>query len=298
MIFFHISLFLILLIVIVIAIIHSFQTNPTLSIPGIGELEGISEGYDAYLKIPYAQPPTADLRWMPPISPINWKSLYNSKNYPSACPQQQTITDWLPNVTFSEDCLYLSIWKPQTIPKEKAAVVVWIHGGTYIHGGAAKASQKGQYMAQNQSIIVVLVQHRLGLLGFGALPELKETNQYNTTGTYGILDQIAALKWVQNNIAAFGGDSKRVTLGGFSAGATSACLLSVIPQAQGLFHQAIWHSNACFLLTKRPREAYQQTRNIFKSVCDLDAGNSSLLKCIRGLDVNIIVNFPITQEQV
>ena len=293
--FIHISLFFCLL----ITLNHSSQANSTLSIPGIGELEGVSgEGYDAYLKIPYAQSPTGDLRWMPPISPINWTNVYNSTNYPSACPQLPPEgSDWLPNVTFSEDCLYLSIWKPQLNSTEKAAVVVWIHGGSYMHGGAARPSHKGQYMAQNQSIIFVLVQYRIGLLGFGALPELKQDNQYHTTGTYGVLDQIAALKWVQNNIGAFGGDPKRVTLAGWSAGATSACLLSVIPQAQGLFNQAIWHSNACWMMTKVPTEAYQQTRNLVQPFCDLNAGTIALLKCMRGLDVNILVNVSLTIEQ-
>ena len=279
--------------------ICSIITNPTLIIPGLGELQGISgDGYDAYLSIPYAEPPINDLRWMPTVSPMNWTGLYNSTKFPSACPQRTDSIDFIQNITFSEDCLFLSIWKPQTIPINGSAVVVWLHDEGLLRGGAGDSSHNGQYMAQNQSIIFVLVQYRLGLLGFAALPELKIDNQYHTTGTYGILDQIAALKWVKQHIAIFGGDPNRITLGGFSGGATSVCMLTLSPLAQGLFNQIIMHSSNCWKTSKTVTETYSKTRNLIQSFCDLNAGTKTLLKCMRQLDANIIANVSMTMEYV
>ena len=269
------------------------QINGTvlLTITDQGVLKGQnSSDYEAYLKLPYAQPPVKNLRFMPPEENWNWTDVYDSTEYPSACPQKNTGVFWMENVTFDEDCLYLSIWKPKN--NASNSVVVWF-AGTYETGGAKQFSHKGQYMAQNESTVFVLVQYRLGILGFLGLKELKENNSLNSTGNYGLLDQIEALKWVKAHISAFGGDPNRITIGGFWQGAASVCLHLIMPQSQNLFNQTILHSFECFNDIRTQEVAFTDYRKVVALKCDVNASVEVLLNCIRTLDVDTIVNAPI-----
>ncbi len=159
------------------------------------------------------------------------------KDFSRSCPQpkQQDAGK------FSEDCLYLNVWTPAKKPDAKLPVMVWIHGGAFNFGSAAQTEYNGSNLAQ-KGVVVVTFNYRLGPLGFLVHPQLASESVHNTSGNYGLLDQIAALKWVQNNIAAFGGNPDRVTIFGQSAGSRSVSLQMISPMSAGLFHRAIAES--------------------------------------------------------
>ena len=144
----------------------------------------------------------------------------------------------IPASPISEDCLYLNVWTGAKKANDKRAVIVWIYGGGFSSGGSGVAIYDGEAMAK-KGIVFVSINYRVGVFGFLAHPELTKESGYNASGNYGLLDQIAALKWVQKNIAAFGGDPKNVTIAGQSAGAMSVNCLVASPLAKGLFQRAI-----------------------------------------------------------
>jgi para-nitrobenzyl esterase len=182
--------------------------------------------------IPYAAPPTRELRWKPPRPPKPWEGVRQAAEFGAACMQ---IAD---NPNIDEDCLTLNIWTPARDTKARLPVMVWIHGGGFILGSGA---MDGGALAQ-RGAVVVSFNYRLGVLGFLAHPALARESPRRSSGNYGLLDQIAALRWVQRNIKGFGGDSQNVTIFGGSAGGSSVCLLLVSPLARGLFHRAIAQS--------------------------------------------------------
>jgi para-nitrobenzyl esterase len=195
--------------------------------------------------IPFAAPPVGDLRWKAPQPVQNWKgtkpctafaaSPIQNKPQPFLCWSEEFIAQPEP---LSEDCLYLNVWTTAKAKKEKQAVLVWIYGGGLSSGSANCAIYDGEEMAK-KGVVFVSLNYRVGVLGFMAHPELSKEAGNNASGNYGILDQIAALKWVQKNIAAFGGDPNNVTIAGQSAGAFSVTALIASPLAKGLFHKAI-----------------------------------------------------------
>jgi para-nitrobenzyl esterase len=195
--------------------------------------------------IPFAAPPVGDLRWKAPQPVQNWKGVKQCTNY-SASPIQnkpQPFLCWSEEFIaqpepLSEDCLYLNVWTTAQPKKEKQAVFVWIYGGGLSSGSANCAIYDGAEMAQ-KGVVFVSINYRVGVLGFMAHPELSKESGNNASGNYGILDQIAALKWVQKNIAAFGGDPNNVTIAGQSAGAFSVTAMIASPLAKDLFHKAI-----------------------------------------------------------
>jgi para-nitrobenzyl esterase len=202
-------------------------------------------GVTTYKGVPYATPPLDELRWREPLSAMPWKGLRKADQFAPACMQ---IGVSMPGETpprVSEDCLYLNIWTPATTSKEHLPVIVWIHGGGYTNGSAAMPLYWGDRLAR-QGVIVVTVAYRLGPLGFLALPELTRESSHGFSGNYGLMDQIAALGWVQRNIASFGGDPKRVTIAGQSSGSISVSILMASPLAKGLFQGAIGESGALF----------------------------------------------------
>jgi para-nitrobenzyl esterase len=197
-----------------------------------------------YRAIPYAAPPTGPLRWRPPQPTVKWSGLRVSRRFAPACPQQGvSMAGEAPQPT-SEDCLYLNIWTPAG-NTENLPVLVWLHGGAFVNGSASMPLYWGDRLAA-RGIIVVTVAYRLGALGFLAHPELSAESPSASSGNYGLMDQIAALKWVQKNIRAFGGDERQVTIAGQSSGATSVAILMASPAAQGLFHRAIAQSGGLF----------------------------------------------------
>src|ERR1700741_4337430 len=145
----------------------------------------------------------------------------------------------------SEDCLYLNIWTPAKAAHEQLPVIVWIYGGGYINGSASMPLYWGDRLAQ-KGVIVVTIAYRLGPLGFLALPELTRESPQRSSGNYGLMDQVAALEWIQRNISAFGGDPRRVTIAGQSSGAMSVSVLMASPRAKGLFQRAIGESGGLF----------------------------------------------------
>ena len=206
-----------------------------------GLISGINQnGFWIYRGIPFAAPPTGDLRWRPPAPVKPWNDVREAQLF-SAEPPQPITRSYVPNM--SEDCLYLNVWTPAQSANEKLPVMVFFYGGAF--GTVAPldtiALYNGTTLAK-KGVIVVTTNYRLGALGFLAHPELDAESPNNSSGNYGLMDQQAALKWVQRNIGAFGGDPSRVTIFGQSAGGESVLIHLVSPQSKGLYQQAIVES--------------------------------------------------------
>ncbi len=192
--------------------------------------------------IPYAAPPVGDLRWKPPQPVASWTEPRACTTFGPACPQPaQTEIFYLNVGPTDEDCLYLNVWSPAESADERLPVMVWIHGGSFETGSGSMAVYGGQNLAA-KGVVVVTINYRLGPLGFLAHPALSAESAAGVSGNYGLLDQIAALQWVRDNIAGFGGDPANVTVFGESAGAISILDLLVSPLAEGLFDRAIAQS--------------------------------------------------------
>jgi para-nitrobenzyl esterase len=218
-----------------------------------GTLEGAADtstGILLFRGIPYAAPPTRDLRWRPPQAAVRWTGIRSANVFGSACPsagppgtqlQSRSAAGGAGGEPKDEDCLYLNVWTATISPKERRPVVVWLHGGGGVGGSGAIPQLDGSALAR-KGVVVVTLNYRLGLLGFLAHPALSAESPHEVSGNYALLDEIAGLQWVQRNISQFGGDPKRVTVGGDSAGARSVATLIVSPLAAGLFHRAILQS--------------------------------------------------------
>jgi para-nitrobenzyl esterase len=211
-----------------------------------GELSGVPTSNPAvtvFKGVPFAAPPVGDLRWKPPVAPAKWSGVRNADEYGHSCMQKGRGEPGQAGdqVTPSEDCLYLNVWSPAKNSTDKLPVMVWFFGGGFSGGSAAAPGFEAVGLA-NKGVIVVTINYRLGLLGFLTAPELDAQSPYHVSGNYGLLDQIEALRWVKRNIAAFGGDPKRVTIFGQSAGGGSVQFLEVMPSAHGLFQRAISQS--------------------------------------------------------
>ena len=205
------------------------------------------EGWAAFLGIPYAKPPVGKLRWRAPQPPEPWEGerpawelgapalQAPSQSIPGGDPAERGVFG-----NDSEDCLYLNVWTPD--PEGHLPVFVWIHGGAFCCGSGGGKSASPQPFC-SRGIVYVTFNYRLGLMGYFAHPELTAESGYGASGNYAHLDQIAALKWVKENIASFGGDPQRVTIGGCSAGAGSTQVLCCSPLSRGLFQQAIIESS-------------------------------------------------------
>jgi para-nitrobenzyl esterase len=221
-----------------------------------GLVEGLSEdGVAVYRGIPFAAPPVGDLRWRAPQPPAKWSGVFKADKYAKLCmqpsnPMMGTGTDAPP---VSEDCLYLNVWSPATSSTEKLPVMVYIYGGGFIMGTASEPLIHGDRLAK-KGVIVVTIAYRVGPMGFFAHPALSAESAHKVSGNYGLLDQIASLQWVQKNIAAFGGDPKRVTIFGESAGGISVSMLGASPLAKGLFAGVISESGGSFGPPRSPPE--------------------------------------------
>ncbi|HLJ45634.1 MAG TPA: carboxylesterase family protein [Bryobacteraceae bacterium] len=201
-----------------------------------------------YKGIPYAAPPVGSLRWKAPESPASWEGVRPATEFSAVCmqaPYAQTSPYYSPLKSVSEDCLYLNVWTAAPLAKDRRPVMVWIHGGGYTRGSGSTPTYDGEVLAK-KGVVVVTVNYRLGIFGFLAHPELTKESSHHSSGDYGLLDMVAALQWVQKNIAAFGGDPKRVTIYGESAGSSAVNFLMASPLAKGLFHRVIGESGANF----------------------------------------------------
>lgn len=227
-----------------------------------------------YRGIPFAAPPVGDLRWRAPQPAAKWDGVRDATKF-AADPYQG---DGKGNV--SEDCLYLNVWTPAKSPGEKLPVLVWIYGGGFAFGSTSTPTHNGEHLAR-KGVILVSINYRVGSLGFLAHPELSAESPHHVSGNYGLLDQIAGLKWVQKNIAAFGGDPTKVTIFGESAGGISVSMLCASPEAKGLFRGAISQSGGSFgpsRPTTYPGENMRRLADAEKSglVYAKQAGASSL----------------------
>jgi para-nitrobenzyl esterase len=201
-----------------------------------------------YRGIPFAAPPVGDLRWQPPQPPASWQGVRDAKEYRSACWQMPYAAGSIYQATLpplNEDCLYLNIWTAARSAKDRLPVMVWIHGGGFTRGSGASASYDGENLAR-KGVVLVTINYRLGIFGFMAHPELTAESEHHASGNYGLQDQVAALEWVQKNIAAFGGDPKNVTIFGESAGSWAVNALMASPLAKGLFQRVIGESGGNF----------------------------------------------------
>ena len=211
-----------------------------------GQIVGISEGgLTTYKGVPFAAPPVGDLRWREPQPVRPWSGVRTADHFAPACMQRGVSMPGETPPLISEDCLYLNIWSPAQKPDARLPVLVWIYGGGFSNGSASMPLYWGDRLAR-KGIIVVTIAYRVGPFGFLAHPGLTRESPHATSGNYGLLDQIAALKWVKRNIAAFGGDPERVTIAGQSAGAMSVSILMASPLAKGLFSGAIGESGGFF----------------------------------------------------
>ncbi|MGA7475087.1 MAG: carboxylesterase family protein, partial [Candidatus Sulfotelmatobacter sp.] len=211
-----------------------------------GLISGITEdGVTVYKGVPFAAPPVGDLRWRPPAHAAPWTGTRKTDAFAPACMQTGVSMPGETPPAVSEDCLYLNIWTPAKNVHEHLPVIVWIYGGGYINGSASMPLYWGDRLA-HKGVIVVTIAYRLGPLGFLAHPELTRESPHHSSGNYGLMDQIAALEWIQRNIAAFGGDPKNVTVAGQSSGAISVSILMASPLAKGLFERAIGESGGLF----------------------------------------------------
>ena len=219
-----------------------------------GTIEGL-RGKDAsvmqYLGIPFAAPPVGDLRWRPPQAPASWPGLRKAQHFSATCaqnvggegPDRPWTVEFNAHGFQSEDCLYLNVWTAAASANERRPVLVYVYGGGNREGSSDIPIYIGEGLAK-KGIVVVTINYRLGILGFMAHPELTKEADDHVSGNYGLMDQQAALRWVQRNIAAFGGDPDKVTVAGQSAGAGDMHFLAISPTAKGLFRGLIAQSGS------------------------------------------------------
>jgi para-nitrobenzyl esterase len=254
-----------------------------------GALSGSTDGGISVFKdIPFAAPPVGDLRWRAPQPAADWSGVRDAAQFGPICPQAPMSFAKMTgeNPPESEDCLTLNVWSPKTTPGAKLPVMVWIYGGGFREGGSAMSIYDGMELAQH-GVVVVTLNYRLGWFGFLDLPALAAEHPAEPHGNYGLLDQIAALHWVQNNIAAFGGDPSNVTIFGESAGGISVNAMMVSPLARGLFTKAISESGLGLIHTATEAEA--QTSSAKFAAQAVGGNGAAQLKKLRALSTTAIV---------
>ncbi len=223
----------------------------------------------AFLGLPFAAPPTGDLRWKPPAPHAAWSDTLDASTKGRVCTQTGLSNKLDPKS--GEDCLTLNVWTPSSPASETLPVMVWIHGGGFAVGSGSDAAYDGQTLSEATGMVVVSVNYRLGPLGFLALPALEsEDAAHPSTGGYGLEDQRAALQWVKANIASFSGNPANVTLFGESAGGISVCSHLVSPQSKGLFHRAIIESGPCDTGSPKAEAMDQGAAFLTALGCDAD----------------------------
>ena len=268
-----------------ISLIFGVLASPAAAQPIVattaGSVKGVvDQDIVTFKGIRFAQPPLGPLRWHAPVPAMPWQGVRDATAFGPACPQHNPKTPgYGPDPVQSEDCLTLNIWKPRAIA-EPLPVMVWIYGGSFVRGNAADPMFDGARLARD-GVILVDFNYRLGRLGWFAYPGLGKGTA--ATGNFGLMDQIAALKWVRDNIAGFGGDPANVTIFGESAGGMSVNLLMASPVARGLFAKAITESGLGRFAARPLRDAEVQGEAFAKSV------GASDLATLRTLPVEAVL---------
>jgi para-nitrobenzyl esterase len=273
------------------------SSAPTVTLVS-GRLRGMRFGNErkrvAFLGVPYAAPPTGELRWKPPEPFAGWVGMRDATRFGAACPQLPE--PWLTYPHWSEDCLFLNVWTRQMSARHTQPVIVFFHGGSN-RAGYSQLDQLGPSLSRS-GLVVVSANYRLGPLGFLAHPALTAESGHASSGNYGLLDQIRALTWVRQNIARFGGDPGRITVMGQSAGAVDICLLMASPLARGLFQKAILESGDCQSALNKDIRAPISVNGISgtgeeageRMAADLGISNSpDILKKLRSVPVDTIL---------
>ena len=242
-------------------------------------------GY-AFLGLPYAAPPTGNLRWRPPQPPAHWRGVRDATSFAPSCPQNPSANPFLPPGPMSEDCLYLNVYTPAPRSSDEGGrpVLVWIHGGGLTQDGGRNYDPT---TLAADGVVVVTINYRLGALGFLAHPALA-ARPGGPAGNYGLMDQQAALRWVQANIRRFGGNPHNVTIAGESAGGLSVLAQMVSPGSRGLFQKAIIQSGA-FALNQQPLAAAETAGEAFAAKAGCPDQTAA---CLRKLPVADLVNSP------
>ena len=271
----------------------STPTNPLEITTDQGVVEGLEEeGLRVFRGIPYAAPPVGDLRFKPTQEPPVWEGTRAAHTMSPRCPQPRSETDrW----AMDEDCLTLNIWAHPPSDALKP-VMVWIHGGNLTQGSSSNPVYQGDHIALDGDVIVVSINYRLGLLGYLATTGLR-SEAGGQAGNYGLYDQVQALRWIQSNIQAFGGDPDQVTLFGESAGALSVCALMGSPAASDLFARAIMQSGSCWRVT--PLVAIDDgASGVGRGQVALDAlgcGGTDEVACLRSKSVDQVLAAQATE---
>ena len=258
-----------------------------------GQISGtsIDNGVQAFLGVPFAAPPVGDLRWRPPQPVVPWSGIRKMDRKGPDCMQGRNTN------LMSEDCLYLNVWTKAESSSDKLPVLVWIHGG----GWRFKATYDGDAFAANGAVLVS-VNYRMNAFGWMAHPALSEESEHNVSGNYGVLDHLAALEWVQNNIEQFGGDKDNVTIFGESAGGGSMYALLATPAAEGLFHKVISEStwiNTSNVSNLKTHNGFMQSAEgmgasaISSMLEELDLEEGSLLEKMRSLTAEQVMQLRV-----
>ena len=252
-----------------IALLLVLAQSPTVTVTG-GRVAGVvaPSGIREFRGIPFAAPPVGDLRWRPPQAVIPWEGARDASAFGPRCMQKYVFQDMqFRSPGFSEDCLTLNVWTPPHA-KTKLPVLLYFYGGGYVAGDASEFRYDGEHMAR-RGIVVVTSNYRLGVFGFLAHPDLAAESPRHASGNYGLLDQVAALQWVRDNIAVFGGDPKRITIAGESAGSVSVNLLMASPLSRGLIAGAIGESGG--VIQPAPLDSAERNGAAFGSLAELRA---------------------------
>ena len=262
---------------------------------GLGTLEGErvagDDGVFVFRGIPYAEPPVGDRRWQPPAVPAAWHGTRDATTFGPACWQRLTPPTSIytrGNLDRSEDCLHLNIWTVAAAADEARPVMVWFHGGGHTGGWGGAQIFDGANLAK-KGVVLVTINYRLGPFGFLAHPALTAESAHGASGNQGLLDKVAALEWVRDHIANFGGDPGNVTIFGQSAGSWSVCYLQASPLARELFHRAIGHSGGCFGRERPDLDSAHAAAVEAAAALGVEGDDAEALAALRALDAETIL---------
>lgn len=259
-----------------------------------GEIQGDTDGATRRFRgIPFAAPPVGALRWKPPQAVTPWTDVRDTTSYSAKCPQLESLTAGAGSE--NEDCLYLNVWAPEPAPQKKLPVLVWLHGGGNTTGSASDLIPlgvgghifDGRGLTENQKVVIVTTNYRLGALGFFSHAALSAEDSRGVSGNQGLLDQRMAFDWVRRNITAFGGDPDNVTIFGESAGSVDVCLHVLSPGSRGLFHRAISQSGGCTLFGRS--RALAETEMVKFAEANGCTDPATVLECMRALPVSTLL---------